>query len=205
MVQSNRDTSKPVTLQCKSCSTHKPLSEYHKSAQEKWGVRKTCKECWKPIRAAQYAKNREQAIAYSVAWNRENPEKAKSYSLAADARNPNRHRLSKAKRYAEKGEEVRAYNSAWDKANRATCAAKLARYRSTKRRATPAWSNNDRIKEFYFAADFLGMVTGEWHNVDHIVPLQSDLVCGLHCEANLQVLPEFENQSKGNRFWPDMP
>jgi hypothetical protein len=42
-------------------------------------------------------------------------------------------------------------------------------------------------------------------HVDHIVPLVSKFVCGLHCEANLQLLPGPENQRKGNRVWPDMP
>jgi hypothetical protein len=43
------------------------------------------------------------------------------------------------------------------------------------------------------------------HDVDHIVPLTSKFVCGLHCEANLQYLPSRVNQSKKNRYWPDMP
>ena len=41
-------------------------------------------------------------------------------------------------------------------------------------------------------------------HVDHTVPLKSKLVCGLHCEANLRLLPGRENQAKSNRIWPDM-
>ena len=42
-------------------------------------------------------------------------------------------------------------------------------------------------------------------HVDHIVPLQSALVCGLHCEANLEIIPGAANEAKKNYWWPDMP
>lgn len=41
--------------------------------------------------------------------------------------------------------------------------------------------------------------------VDHIVPIKSDIVCGLHCIDNFQLMTREDNARKGNRFWPDMP
>ena len=38
--------------------------------------------------------------------------------------------------------------------------------------------------------------------MDHIDPLQAELVCGLHCFENLQVLPRGENRAKQNKFTP---
>ena len=48
------------------------------------------------------------------------------------------------------------------------------------------------------------MLGFKWE-VDHIVPLQSKLVCGLHVHNNLQVITALENIKKHNKVWPDMP
>jgi hypothetical protein len=74
-----------------------------------------------------------------------------------------------------------------------------SRRRATKLKATPKWADMDKIKQIYIKASTCG------HHVDHIVPLRSKFVCGLHCEANLQILEPSINMSKGNRWWPDMP
>ena len=67
------------------------------------------------------------------------------------------------------------------------------------RKARPKWQPSIEITNYYRIARLFGF------EVDHIVPIKSDLVCGLHCLDNFQLLTREQNASKGNRFWPDMP
>lgn len=57
----------------------------------------------------------------------------------------------------------------------------------------------------YAKAEILTRITGIKHEVDHIVPILSGVVCGLHWHGNMRVVTKAENASKGNRHWPDMP
>jgi len=72
-------------------------------------------------------------------------------------------------------------------------------YRSRNAKATPAWASRWKMDLMYATARVLG------ETVDHIVPINHPLVCGLHTEHNLQLLPAAENTAKGNLWWPDMP
>ena len=67
-----------------------------------------------------------------------------------------------------------------------------ANRRARKLHATPSWANLELIKLIYANA--------EGAHVDHIIPLQGELVCGLHVENNLQYLTPEENLKKSNKF-----
>ena len=82
--------------------------------------------------------------------------------------------------------------------------ARRSRRRAAENRAVPSWANKAATDEMYSAAAAAQELFEIPVHVDHTVPLISKLVCGLHCEANLRLLPGRENQAKSNRSWPDM-
>ncbi len=117
-------------------------------------------------------------------------------------------RIRSTRRWRENA-EYRAFHrkqvSAWTKAR-----PDFMRMRSLRRRCVieermPPWADKKAIARLYRLAVEVQKSTGIPHHVDHIVPLNHPLVSGLHCEANLQILPARDNISKSNRVWPDMP
>lgn len=95
--------------------------------------------------------------------------------------------------------KLREQQKQYQTANRAQYNANSSRHRAGKQKATPGWFESKMVATVYSKATQLGM------QVDHIVPLNNPLVCGLHCWSNLQLLSPSINQSKSNRYWPDMP
>lgn len=148
---------------------------------------------------------KEENSARAKRWRRENPEKA--FELAKKYRANNAEKIAKQKRldYLANPAKKHALVAAWNKRNRDKCAATTAKHRSAKLNASVSWGNSFFIEEVYALAKVRAKVCGGVWEVDHIVPLQSDIVCGLHWEGNLQVIPRMKNKSKSNRYWPDMP
>lgn len=87
---------------------------------------------------------------------------------------------------------------AWYNRNKAVRREKDMRRYASKKKATPIWADKESILSIYKEAEYFGM------EVDHIVPLRSKKVCGLHCEQNMQLLYKEENRNKSNRYWDDM-
>lgn len=82
-------------------------------------------------------------------------------------------------------------------------AARQSARRAVQRRRAP-WYDSQAVKKLYAEAE-ARRAAGEDVHVDHVVPLRSPLVCGLHVQTNLAILEAGPNRAKGNRVWPDMP
>lgn len=92
------------------------------------------------------------------------------------------------------------------KDNAGAHAATAAKRRASKLKATPEWLTKDQLLEIKLLYLFVAArrkITGLDLEVDHIIPLQGENVCGLHVPWNLQVLTASENASKGNRYKPE--
>ena len=92
----------------------------------------------------------------------------------------------------------------WGKNNKEKVNANKMRRIASKLMATPKWANHQAIGCYYEFATIKTRITGKQWEVDHIVPLQSKYVCGLHTDYNLEVITKHKNISKLNRSWPDM-
>ena len=175
---------------CKKCQKVKPLSSFSKNERYADGYVTWCKECHREANKAWYAENKQRNNLRAIEWAKSNPEATKAAQ----------------KRYNKKNKERRAAKHLeWAQANRSKRNAAAARRKSKKLRATPTWANKDAITRIYAEAMRQQEETGIRKHVDHIVPLQSKIVCGLHVESNLQILDGAENESKRNSRWPDMP
>lgn len=166
---------------CTKCDQVKENSEYNVRRASPDGLMQKCKECCKE---------------YATTWRAENPDNFKQYYAEK--------KLSLQKKYKEWREanpEQRAeYMAKWGKENAPLVAEKNMRRHAGKIQATPKWANREKMVEFYKEAERLTRETGVPHHVDHIYPLNGKIVCGLHCEANLNVITQFENIQKLNRM-----
>lgn len=101
--------------------------------------------------------------------------------------------------------QTRAAANRWRAANIEYTRAKDCHRMAMKRGKQVPWAQIEEIAEIYALAAFASKFFGKPYEVDHIVPVNSELVCGLHVVANLEVVARHENRSKSNKAWPDMP
>lgn len=207
-----------------------PLISFYKNKSKPDGLNQICKSCHLKYCANNYQKNREQKLKYAIEYQRTNKDRIKQRSAnwyqankhvvkkqqnAWRKNNPEKKAISCAKYYRKNKEyiieqytkyrklnpeKIKESYKKYHKNHHYVNASNCAKYRASKLQRTPAWANFDKIKEFYKQAQELTGSTGIKHAVDHIIPLQGNIVSGLHIETNLQVITQSKNASKGNKF-----
>lgn len=158
---------------CHKCGLIASLSHYH-------GVSKFDND----YRTQATERSRRHHKKVGTKWYHENKDKAAEHN----------------KRWRDANKEAFGeYTKYWRRNNKDKLAKNASLYRASKIRATPLWACQDAIQRFYTEANTLTQETGVVYTVDHIVPLNNELVCGLHVEHNLQIITLIENSSKGNK------
>lgn len=171
---------------CSCCKQEKDLSSFGKNKYNLDDYQYYCKTC----RKEGYYKNRTLIINKSKLWYKENKELKQQYDR---------------KRRLLFGDSLRQYDK-----DRSTTISRIinankstATRRAKKRNATVSWDvefTSFVIKEAYALAKQREIIFGfKWH-VDHIIPLQGKIVCGLHVWNNFQVIPAIINIKKSNHF-----
>lgn len=213
---------------CRTCEVEKPLAMFSKKPDTKDGLQPVCKACAAAYRKAWAEKNSDHLKSYQAAYQVEHKEQlseqkklryqarqAENVANARQYRKENRAAtLLWAKEYRERNPEatkavVKRWRATkgreWSKTRRHIDAELAARRRAAHRKAIPAWADRVAMRAIYAVARQVSRETGIKHHVDHVVPLISKRVCGLHAHTNLAVLPATDNLVKSNRHWPDQP
>lgn len=106
------------------------------------------------------------------------------------------------KALARSNEDRRRYRNKHKQNNPDMYRALTRSRRKKHQQATPKWLTQEdkrAIRQLYIDAMTVTRITGVPYVVDHIIPLNGDLVSGLHVPWNLQVMTREENLRKSNK------
>lgn len=162
---------------CYSCDKNKEEALFNKNKTKADGLASECKNCKKEKDRLRYAKNKSYVTKKNSLYYYNN----KDYVLKRNKK----------------------YFKEYVKRNRAYLTAKEAKRRAAKLKATPLWVDKKEIEVIYSFARWLSIAAFQEYHVDHIVPLNNNKVCGLHCSDNLQILTAIDNIKKSNKICLD--
>ena len=166
---------------CNTCGRFLSDDDFNWSDKKKGYKQSCCKKCSRNQAKLSRESNKEHCREYHKQWCENNPEYYKRW----EEKNK-RYRKEQKKQYAKNNSDK--YN-VWN-----------AKRRAGKLQATVSWANKKIINYIYKDCVDLNKLYG-WtkFHVDHYYPLQSEFVCGLHHENNLQIITAEDNHKKFNK------
>jgi|DEB0MinimDraft_6_1074348.scaffolds.fasta_scaffold35714_2 hypothetical protein len=181
----------PLFKHCNSCDSDKVWSDFYRHPLGRYGRSTKCAACQK-----EYRETNKERINAHIRDYRAKKKADPEYSTPR----PEPKYSSKTDYYRRNRKKVAAWRKEYVKGPyKAQTAANNMKRHAAKLERTPAWADNEAIKEVYKLRDEMTEETGVQHHVDHIIPLRGEKVSGLHVPDNLQVITAFENLSKHNR------
>ena len=173
--------------------TGKPCPNCHVS--ERYVANWNCVACGRLHKESFHKKNPEKKEVYkqrNIIDRELHPEKRKTWR--------DTHTESIKKSHEKFHEKNPTYSADYRKNNPEMRAKHKLKRKLCIKQAMPVWYEKDLINTLYKKRDELSELWDISLHVDHIIPLQSKLVCGLHCWDNLQLLEAGLNQTKSNKF-----
>ena len=211
------ETNTITQIVCCVCKESKALDLFPKSPDGRHGRNTTCKACRSVYMKAYTKANKERLAEAARKRYLENKEEYTAANKANYQKNKDAYK-QRAKKWAAENPEkrkqvVRKYNNAdpirrYEKGkkhrlgNPGYYAAAYKARQLRKKQAMPSWADVKSIEAMYRQSAWVTKITGIKHHVDHYYPLKSDIVCGLHNEFNLRIIPAKVNLRKHNHF-PD--
>lgn len=178
---------------CSKCQEYVNVENFTKQTNSKSGLSDSCRKCQKST----YSANNETIKDKVKKYRNKNLNKIKNSQTEYYEENKEKIIERVTLWRSQNKEKIKTYERNYNLKNPGAKNERTARYRASKNNATPRWLTDDhkkQIKEMYKKCP-------EGHHVDHIIPIRSDVVCGLHVPWNLQYLKKEINESKGASFF----
>lgn len=197
---------------CSKCKIDKCYDDFNKNQKYCRTCQSICKKVWheaNKLKANACSKrydeeHKEEKAKRMKEWSVANRDRINTKKQEANAKNPSKNRQRVKEWKKSNPDKVKILRAAYEEKYPYKKQFRKRLREASQLTALPTWANKFFMSEIYSLAKLRSKYTGiVWH-VDHIVPLRSRFVCGLHVEHNMQIIPATANLKKGNRYWPDM-
>lgn len=206
----HKDRSCPDGLcrRCKDCNNAHHLKYYHENKDIVLAKNKEYRDthvdkCKKRSREY-YIKNKTKIDTKVKKYAQENPEKVAEVREKTYLKKRSIYLEYKRNYYLKNKQHLSQKQQEWYLSNKHKAHAAVVKRKLFKKRATVLFADDVKIGRKYRTAHILSVLGNANYHVDHIIPLQGETVCGFHHEDNLQILRDYENRAKHNKYIPEI-
>lgn len=200
--KNKRSLSYPIVehdKECSECTTVKPYTEFNRDTKSQDGLSGKCKYCVNTKKREDNQKNQDRISTVRKNYRDNNPEKIKEHRKQ-HYKNRREHIIDRVKKYTIANKEIKHEYAKRHYLENSHIYKFHARKRTTQLGEGINCMFLDELKSIYQKAQDLSKKTDVQYQVDHIIPLTHNDICGLHVPWNIQILTESENRSKKNKF-----